>query len=163
MRIGSPDVSWKLKLTLLLTAVVLTALGSGLTFASHLMAHLYGTGETLSGTNGARTAGTAIFALGALAWIGTRQIGQLQRRPRSSGELDRVLQQGKDSGCVVGSRKFAPPITTVLKSAKSLKSDVVANESLRFEGYVQGPPLHPEKTIELATLPPFSRPDKNMF
>ena len=73
MRNGSPDVSWKLKLALLLTAVVLTGLGSGLTFASHLMAHLYGTEETLSGTNGARTAGAAICALGALAWFGTRQ------------------------------------------------------------------------------------------
>jgi hypothetical protein len=73
MRNGSSDVSWQLKLALLLTTVVLTVLGSGLVFASHLTAHLYGTEETLSGTNGARTAGAAIFALGALAWLGTRQ------------------------------------------------------------------------------------------
>jgi len=74
MRNGSPpDVSWKLKLALLLTAVVLTSLGSGLLSASHLMAHLYGAEETVSGTNGARTAGAAIFALGALTWFGTRQ------------------------------------------------------------------------------------------
>jgi hypothetical protein len=72
MRNGSPDVSWKLKLALLLTAVVLTVLGSGLMFASHLMARLYGTEETVSGTNGARTAGAAIFALGALTWFDTR-------------------------------------------------------------------------------------------
>jgi hypothetical protein len=70
---GVPVVPWKLKATLTLTAIVLIFLGSGLTFASHLMANLYGTPESLSGTNGARTAGAAIFALGTLAWAGTRQ------------------------------------------------------------------------------------------
>jgi hypothetical protein len=57
----------------MLTAIVLTVLGSGLTFASHVLVTLYGTPESLSGTNGARTAGAAIFALGILAWAGTRQ------------------------------------------------------------------------------------------
>jgi len=64
---GLPVVPWKLKATLTLTAIVLIFLGSGLTFASHLMANLYGTPESLSGTNGARTAGAAIFALGTLS------------------------------------------------------------------------------------------------
>jgi hypothetical protein len=36
------------------------------------------------------------------------------------------------------------------------------NEALRFEGYAQGPLLHPEKTIEHVILRPFSRPDTNM-
>jgi hypothetical protein len=73
MNNGLPGVPWKLKATLAITAIVLIVLGSGLTFASHLMANLYGTPESLSGTNGARTAGAAIFALGTLAWAGTRQ------------------------------------------------------------------------------------------
>ena len=68
-----PVVAWKLKATLMLTAIVLTVLGSGLMFAPHFMAILYGTPESLSGTNGARTAGAAIIALGCLAWAGTRQ------------------------------------------------------------------------------------------
>jgi hypothetical protein len=70
---GLPAVAWKLKATLMLTAIVLTVLGSGLMFASHLLATFYGTPESLSGTNGARTAGAAIFALGTMAWTGTRQ------------------------------------------------------------------------------------------
>jgi hypothetical protein len=73
MRNGLPVVAWKLKATLMLTVIVLIVLGSGLMFATHLMAILYGTPESLSGTNGARTAGAAIIALGSLAWAGTRQ------------------------------------------------------------------------------------------
>ncbi len=62
-----------LKATLVVSAVVLIVLGCGLTFATHLMAVLYGTPESPSGTNAARTAGAAILALGALAWIGRKQ------------------------------------------------------------------------------------------
>jgi len=70
---GLPVLPWKLKATLTLTAIVLVVLGSGLTLATHLMANVYGTPESHSGTNAARTAGAAIFALGTLAWAGTRQ------------------------------------------------------------------------------------------
>jgi hypothetical protein len=34
---------------------------------------LYGTSESVSGTNASRTAGAAILALGVLAWTGARQ------------------------------------------------------------------------------------------
>jgi hypothetical protein len=62
-----------LSAVLILTAVVLTVLGAGLTFANHQMAVLYGAEESTAGTNGSRTAGAAILALGVLAWVGARQ------------------------------------------------------------------------------------------
>jgi hypothetical protein len=68
-----------LKATLVLTAVVLTVLGAGLTFANHWMAVLYGTAESVSGANASRTAGAAIMALGLLAWIGRRQEHKILR------------------------------------------------------------------------------------
>ncbi|MBV9885424.1 MAG: hypothetical protein JO119_02650 [Acidobacteria bacterium] len=58
-----------LKVTLAVTATVLIGLGSGLIFATHRMANLYGTAESTAGNNAARTAGAAIFALGILAWL----------------------------------------------------------------------------------------------
>ena len=64
---------------LILTAVVLTVLGAGLTFANHQMAVLYGAEESIAGTNGSRTAGAAILALGVLTWIGSRQPLQVVR------------------------------------------------------------------------------------
>jgi hypothetical protein len=70
---GLPSTPPILKATLVVSAVVLVVLGSGLTFATHLMAVLYGTPESPSGSNAARTAGAAIIALGALAWIGRKQ------------------------------------------------------------------------------------------
>jgi hypothetical protein len=73
MKNALPKVAWKIKAALMLTAIVLTVLGSGLMFAPHWMGILYGTPESLSGTNGARTAGAAIIALGSLAWAGTLQ------------------------------------------------------------------------------------------
>jgi hypothetical protein len=70
---GSPLLPGKLKVILVLSAIVLTVLGGGLVFASHGMARLYGTSESVSGTNTSRAAGAAVFALGLLAWTGTRQ------------------------------------------------------------------------------------------
>jgi hypothetical protein len=68
----SPLLPGKLKAILILSAIVLTVLGGALVFASHWMARLYGTSESVSGTNASRTAGAAVFALGLLAWTGTR-------------------------------------------------------------------------------------------
>ena len=62
-----------LKATLTVSAVVLIILGSGLMFATHLMAAWYGTAESPAGNNAIRTAGAAILALGVLAWIGKKQ------------------------------------------------------------------------------------------
>ena len=62
-----------LRVVLTLTAVVLTVLGGGLTFANHWMAELYGATESIAGTNGSRTAGAAILALGLLAWTCRKQ------------------------------------------------------------------------------------------
>jgi hypothetical protein len=62
-----------LKFILTLTAITLTVLGGGLVFATHSMALLYGTAESVSGNNAARTAGAAILALGVLAWLGRSQ------------------------------------------------------------------------------------------
>jgi hypothetical protein len=70
---GLPILPGKLKAILVLSAIVLIVLGSGLVFASHWMAMLYGASESASGTNASRTAGAAILALGLLAWTGTRQ------------------------------------------------------------------------------------------
>jgi hypothetical protein len=68
-----PSATPALRFILTLTAITLTALGSGLVFATHRMAVLYGTAESISGTNAARTAGAAILALGILAWLGRNQ------------------------------------------------------------------------------------------
>jgi hypothetical protein len=68
-----PSSNPALKLILTITAVTLTVLGSGLMFATHRMAVLYGAAESISGTNAARTAGAAILALGILAWLGRNQ------------------------------------------------------------------------------------------
>ena len=62
-----------LKVVLIVTAVVLVSLGSGLLFAPKVMASLYGTAISTDGTNASRTAGAAIFALGALAWVSKNQ------------------------------------------------------------------------------------------
>ena len=68
-----PALPASLKATLVFCAIVLMVLGGGLMFASHWMARLYGTSESVSGTNASRTAGAAILALGVLAWTGARQ------------------------------------------------------------------------------------------
>ncbi len=68
-----PSSNPGLKLILTITAVTLTVLGSGLMFATHRMAVLYGAAESISRTNAARTAGAAILALGILAWLGRNQ------------------------------------------------------------------------------------------
>jgi len=62
-----------LKSIVTLTGLVLVVLGGGLAFASHWMAKLYGTTESVSGTNASRTARAAILALGILAWLGKKQ------------------------------------------------------------------------------------------
>jgi len=69
----SLSASPMLKFILTLTAITLTILGGGLIFATHSMALLYGTAESISGNNAARTAGAAILALGVLAWLGRSQ------------------------------------------------------------------------------------------
>ena len=70
---GLPLLPRTLKAVLVLSAIVLNALGGGLVFASHWIARLYGASESISGTNASQTAGAAILALGILAWIGARQ------------------------------------------------------------------------------------------
>jgi len=57
-----------LKAVLTITAVVLGVLGGGLLAAPRGMAVLYGAAVSTGGTNAARTAGAAIFALAMLAW-----------------------------------------------------------------------------------------------
>jgi len=68
-----------LKFILTLTAITLTILGGCLIFATHSMALLYGTAESISGNNAARTAGAAILALGVLAWLGRSQEANVLR------------------------------------------------------------------------------------
>jgi hypothetical protein len=69
MRIGPFSPGAGLKAVLTVTAVVLFALGGGLLAAPRAMATLYGAAVSAEGTNAARTAGAAIFALGVLAWL----------------------------------------------------------------------------------------------
>jgi hypothetical protein len=62
-----------LRALLTLTAIVLAVLGGGLLLVPNLMAAFYGVPVTVDGTNAARTAGAAIFALGMLAWFSKRK------------------------------------------------------------------------------------------
>jgi hypothetical protein len=70
---GSAFPDSGLKVILTLTAVVLAVLGSGLLLVPNVVAALYGAAVSLDGTNAARTAGAAIFALGLLDWLSKRQ------------------------------------------------------------------------------------------
>ena len=67
---GSRAIPLGLKVTLTFSAIILVSLGSGLVFATHWMASLYGTTESTAGNNAVQMAGAAIFALGILAWLG---------------------------------------------------------------------------------------------
>lgn len=69
MRNGQFSRGAGLKAILTITAVVLCVLGGGLLAAPREMATLYGAAVSTEGTNAARTAGAAIFALGVLAWL----------------------------------------------------------------------------------------------
>jgi hypothetical protein len=58
---------------LLITALVLTALGGGLLLAPRVMASIYGAATSADGVSAGRTAGAAILALGILSWFGARR------------------------------------------------------------------------------------------
>jgi hypothetical protein len=70
---GPASTKSGLSAILTLTALVLTVLGGGLLLVPNLVAALYGAAVSTDGTNAARTAGAAIFALGLLAWLSKRQ------------------------------------------------------------------------------------------